>query len=60
MMIDGFDDLIRTDSWTFFGISADYNNSAISIYFKVFDGVSLPLSKTFAINYPEFLLRNGA
>ena len=54
MLIDGFNKLIRSDSWSFFGVSTDYKNGAVSIYLKVFDGISLPMTKTFAINYPDF------
>lgn len=60
MLFDGFEDLIRSDAWSYFGISADYKNGQVSIYIKVFDGISLPLSKTFSVEYPGFLLRNNA
>ncbi len=60
MTIEGFIELTRTDSWSFFGISADYINGTVSIYLKVFDGINAPLSKTFAIEYPQFRLTRNS
>ena len=38
MTLEGFTDLVRSDQWAFFGISADYMNGAVTIYHKIFDG----------------------
>ena len=57
MIIEGFFDLQRTDAWSFFGISLDYENGTASIYLKVFDSAnSAPMFKSFAIEYNNFQL----
>lgn len=60
MVIEGFTDLLRTDSWSFFGISADYENGSFTIFLKVFDGVNIPLTKNFDFEFPGFNLDQNA
>ena len=60
MTIEGFTGLPRTDSWAFFGISADYKNGSVTIYNKIFDGNNQPSIKTFAIDYPDFSLKQNS
>lgn len=60
MAIEGFTDLLRTDSWSFFGISADYENGSFTIFLKVFDGVNIPLTKNFDFDFVNFNLDQNA
>lgn len=61
MLYEGFTDLQRTDAWSFFGFSVDYENGTASIYLKVSDAAnSAPLFKSFAIEYPDFELKRDA
>ncbi len=61
MTIEGFTDLERTDAWSFFGISLDYENGTASIYLKVFDQAnSAPIMKSFAVEYPNFSLNESS
>ena len=60
MTLEGFTDLVRSDSWAFFGISADYMNGSVTIYHKILDGQNAPLIKSFAINYADFELKRNA
>ena len=61
MKIEGFVDMkLVRNTWSFFAVSADYISGEVSIFFYPYDGVSQGHTKTYRINYSDFLLSKNA
>ena len=58
MKLEGFTDVeLVKNSWSYFGISADYKNGSVNIFFFSFNNIMVaPETKTFEINFPDFKL----
>lgn len=58
MFIEGFLNIPRTDAWSFFGVSLDYENGVGTIYLKVYNEIdAVPMQKSFSIEYNNFNLK---